>query len=441
MGWLPWAVAIMLALPCIAQNALRIDTITLVGNQVEIVVADDGTGATGYQIQGSSNLVGPWSPFGAVQNKAGTQTTLSTTRPVGDSFFFRVVGVVQSANPGDLDGDGLTKTFEENGNYSDPTKFDTDGDGFSDGQEFAYGTRPRNASDYPKLASLPAIEFASATESFVEGSATKYEITLNSSRFFSGPVAYRINTRSTVPASDYTLGGVAGTVNFSGTSGTIDVTFIDDFESKPTRILFLELTPVGFSAGYRVGGGSNHIVCLCENDCYWTGAINDGLLSRDVRLRIFRKTGQPSQVAFVAGNADGQNDIDAGASSQSTGIIPSAPVEVWPATAVQDTSMLFSATSPLLPVTVSTSRRFDGSRVKITEAALTRKLTISADAGVEAQLVDQKQSFVGRFTEEIRPVDPDKIYLNRTREGIAFFIKDLASPPEIEVVTIPTTAP
>lgn len=237
-------------------------------------------------------------------------------------------------------------------------------------------------------------------------------------------------------------------MSFSGSSASFDITFVDDFEIKPTRILYLELSPVTFSAGYRVGGASTHIVSLCDNDSYWSGVLKDDLLSRNVRLRILRKTGQASRISFVAGNSDGLTDIDGGQSSQSTGIVPSVPMDVWEATGVQDSLTDFSATSPSMPVAVSTLTRFDGSTVKITEEALTRTITITADPGLDGQLIqrevfagatlDHSSAFVGRFSETIAPADATKVYLNRSREGIALFIKDLISPPDIEVVTIPT---
>ncbi len=429
---------------------IRSNSISIANGQVSIVVTDHGSGSTGYRLESSGTLVGTWDPITATPAISGNQITFTVTKPSATKLFYRVVGTAATGTPtpGDADGDGLPDSVEGKDNYSEVLIFDTDMDGFSDGVEYANGTDPRIPSDFPKLANLPAIEFVSSTESFVEGSKTRYTVSLKSSGSFSGSVAYRVNARSTVPASDYSFSGGSGTASFSGSSASFDVTFVDDFEIKPTRILYLELSPVTFSAGYRVGGASTHIVSLCENDSYWSGVLKDHLLSRDVRLRILRKTGQASRISFVAGNSDGLTDIAGGQSSQSTGIVPSVPMDVWDATGVQDSSTAFSATSPSMPVAVSTLTRFDGSTVKITEEALTRRITITADPGLDGQLIQREvfagvtlahsSAFVGRFSETIAPADATKVYLNRSREGIALFIKDLISPPDIEVVTIPT---
>ena len=160
-------------------SRLKISESSVIGNQIRLVVTDRGSDATSYLLESSRSLVGQWVPAPNQSfTKFGDVVTLSATR-VGARNFYRVVGLVGTTT--DPDGDGLTSTFETAGwrilsvgplYTSDPTKSDTDSDGFSDGVEFSYGTNPRDPNSKPAQTTRPAIEFAAPLSSVTEGAVT-----------------------------------------------------------------------------------------------------------------------------------------------------------------------------------------------------------------------------------------------------------------------------
>ena len=55
----------------------------------------------------------------------------------------------------DLDGDGLADSWEEEGGIVDPTLLDTDGDGWTDGEEVFGFADPADESDHPYIGEWP----------------------------------------------------------------------------------------------------------------------------------------------------------------------------------------------------------------------------------------------------------------------------------------------
>ena len=325
------------------------------------IVFDDlkANTAVHFEAQHSDNIT-RWFPISgsSVADDPGMahRHILTAPEPSEMRKFYRVVRYTTTLD--DLDGDGLSNSFEATlGTLN--MDVDSDDDGFNDGIEWANGTDPDDADSILDLADLPAVEFVLANSHFVEGDALTHDVLLQVSGFFSGTVSYSIDAQSTIPGTDISP-ALSGSVSVNSSGGTINIPFIDDYEIKPSRFLVITLDSIPASTGYRLGGGAIHVVCLTDNDCFWNGALHDELFIRDFRLRILRKTGQPSLIAFVSGNSDGLIDLDEGLSSQSLGIIPSIPQEVWSATDVMDTSVRFRAVSPPMPVAVSSFPRFGG---------------------------------------------------------------------------------
>jgi hypothetical protein len=85
-----------------------------------------------------------------------TKTSGPLVLPTGEPEFPRCSGrdgsppeVVQPGGPVDSDGDGLTDADEVNLYGTDPYRWDTDLDGFGDGEEIKSCTSPRSPFSWP----------------------------------------------------------------------------------------------------------------------------------------------------------------------------------------------------------------------------------------------------------------------------------------------------
>ncbi|MGY8687591.1 MAG: thrombospondin type 3 repeat-containing protein, partial [Verrucomicrobiales bacterium] len=243
------------------------------------------------------------------------QATAEDYDPGGPRKFYRILGY--SSIPGiDSDADGLSDALEATlGTLIDES--DTDGDGSSDLEEFAYGTDPRNPNEFPNQSPLPAIAFTES-QSRINESAGTYTITVGVENPFSGDltVRYSIDPLSSAKApgdisSPASESPATETVQLTGGTATIEITLEDDLLVKPQRLLILDLEPDPSSTKtYRLGGRTTHIVILEDNDCYWSGLLKDDITERNFRLRMLRQ-GAFVQTDFVTGEAsDGAFKLD-----------------------------------------------------------------------------------------------------------------------------------
>lgn len=388
----------------------------------------------GFEVQYSEALQTWYEDFGASFAELG-DNRFRAEIPLDkvDGRFFQVVGIFLSEGL-DPDGDGLPTTYEEDPETpaTDPTRFDTDWDGYNDSMEISLGTDPVNPNSFPELADLPAVQFKESLSSFTEGEAPAHVIVIEFDEFFTGNVAYSISENSTaVSGEDFPV--LSGTLLVNGTEATIEVPFVDDRVIDDVRTLLIELSvepPPG--SFYRRAGRAFHMVVLYDNDAYWTGVAKDANSERLFRLRILRQTGATSQIEFVAGAADGLADIDGGQSSQSSGFIPDTSEGVWEATGVVDTPEAFRAVSPELPVAAAAYNGFS-----FVNGSLIRVITLEADDAALDQAIGPGPRIIGVFTEDVSLDDPSKTYLNRTNTGVFSLIRDVPVMPFQESPFLP----
>lgn len=405
---LPAAVIALALTDSASAQSLKVTGLTQAGNQVTITIQNTGN-STGYRLEGSPSMAsGTWNPvagatFAPVAGQAGFFRT-TVTRTVPGKLFYRVVGLTSVITAEDSDGDGLTNTFEA-AQGTNPNLSDTDGDGFSDGQEFSYGTNPLLASSKPVLATKPAVQFADQVSTGTEGSPFTVQITLD--KPYTGPVKYAVvPENSTATATgDFTAPG--GTVNVSGTTATIPLTWNDDLILKTDRMLALDIVALG-TDGYRTGGRSRHVIRLVENDAWWNGVCADTYAQRNFRLKLARNAAG-LQVTFGSGPGNDGLPLLAGEtagnqSSLSEGIVP---LGTFPGTVQFDTSAHFKITSP--PMSVAAS----GITGPVTDMKRTIILESLPGAGSNDSI--RPLQVIGRYTETLTSVTAP--HLNRSFTG------------------------
>ena len=226
---------------------IEVTDFRIVGGQVRMEVTDHTGSPEVPRVQSSTNLEQWPKDFGAViDHDANGPDRHVITIPVdtADPKFFRVLGL--NFGPGvDPDGDGLPTDYENNStpdSNPDPLLFDTDDDGYNDGREIALGTDPTDPEDYPKLDGLPAVEFTAPISAFTEGTASEHSVPLQFDQAYTGNVYYTVNVLSTATGpTDFVP--LSGSVFVNGTSGSIDISFVDDLIIRKERLLIIDLNP------------------------------------------------------------------------------------------------------------------------------------------------------------------------------------------------------
>jgi hypothetical protein len=345
-----------LGVPLFGQGVVKLTGLSQLGSNITLTLQNTAslppTGtASGFRLESSPNLTpGSWAPVAAQFSTLGAgrfQTTI--TRPPGfTKLFYRIVGVLGTAD--DPDGDGLSTSFEQNILGTSATLFDSDFDGFSDGQEFAYGSDPFEASIHPVFVSKPTVNFIHANSAATEGTSP-HQVQILFDRNYSGTVNYSIGSLSTAVAGvDYAP--VAGSLTMNSNSAFIPITLLDNATVNGQRVLIINLQLAG--ENYFVGGRGSHAVLLSDNDAWWTGTLIPA--SGEVGGRIFRLkvTRQGATTTAVFGAGSGQDGLPipvvaggVGTSSISAGLIPAGQ---WAGTVNAATAARFSVDSPVLAV-------------------------------------------------------------------------------------------
>jgi hypothetical protein len=291
--------------------------------------------------------------------------------------------------------------------------FDTDGDGFSDGQEYALGSNPLLNHVRPVLATKPAVEFVELTATGTEGSPHSAQITFD--KPFTGAVKYVVVPGNSTATSPEDFAALSGTVNVNGTSAGIPITWMDDTTLKGDRMLALDIVALG-TDGYRTGGRSRHIIRLEENDWYWNGAAQDTYAQRNFRIRL-TNNGAGSQVAFVAGAGnDGLPPaIPGDSTSQTEGLVPAG---VFAGTVQFNTATRFRVTSPPMPVAAS---GITGPLVD-----MTRTLVLDAQPASGSFHEVTATRIAGTYTETLASASAP--HLNRTITGMFVIAREIPTP-------------
>ncbi|MGD1978381.1 MAG: thrombospondin type 3 repeat-containing protein [Akkermansiaceae bacterium] len=422
-----------------ASSALQavpvITSITTTDNEVTLIVQDDGTFQQ-FELQASLNLeAGTWGPIQDIASIPLGQNRyrLVVPRSAANKEFYRVIGRFLGSEL-DLDGDGLDNDRETNILGTDPNRFDTDSDGFSDATEVALGTDPLDLNSFPELAGLPAIDFEEPISSTEEGNGT-HSITLKATQPFTGQVYLSVNERSSaVQGEDYA--NVPTSVMMSGDTLTFEINILDDLNIRPSRQLILDLSTNPPGGAYRAGGSVTHTINIADNDAYWFGTLRDNLTERTFRLCVVQNA-TTTQASFVSGQSDGLPTPDGGASSLSTGLIPDKDLdgetqEIWPVDAI---------TFQLEPENFSLSiTRLPSLNNGIITERLVRSLTLNANpATVPGQSV-RNLSILGSYTEVISHADnpEETTYLNRILNGTFSLIREVAAAPAVNSPYDPT---
>ncbi len=424
--------SLVLCSPLAAQT-LSVTSLTPAGNQLTITVRNTGT-ATSFQLQGSATMTASsWGPvtatFAPVAGQPGFfRTTIN--RPAAGRFFYRVIGLSGTAE--DPDGDGLASAFEIATTNTNPNLSDSDGDGFDDGTEFALGTNPNLSSRRPSQGSLAAVEFDTPLSEATEGGAA-HTIRIVSAPPFTGTIHYSINPRSIASApSDFQA--LSGTVSMVNGVAILSITLTDDLIIKPDRLVFIDIDKNPPGNAYRPAGATTHVLRLCDNDKYWSGALLSNFGGRPIRMRIL-KNSTSTQMAFVSGSSNGLPRTEAaGTNAQSTGVIPitnlaNQPQEVWPASsAVFTPGSLFSANVSNLRVIESTI---------IDNEPLKRSLQLTAQTSNSSHRITDAL-VLGQYTEAVtHATNPAVTFLDRTVTGSFVLRPDLPADPVLESAFAP----
>ena len=408
------ALALLAAPVAVSAQTLKVSSFARSGDQLRLTIEDSGS-STSYELQGSPAMAaGTWStvtaPYTAVSARSGYFTIPATA---GGARFFRVIAYSGTAD--DTDGDGLANSYETGFKHTNPNIFDTDSDGFGDGQEVVYGTDPLNSASKPVFSAKPAVEFAELVGNAVEGGTQTVKLVFD--RPFSGPVKYRVVTdNSTVTPADYAP--LEGVTQVSGTEGAIVVRWTDDWELKPDRMLALDVV-AGESDPYRTGGRSRHIIRLAGNDAWWTGSAADAYAQRNFRVKLARNAAG-LQASFGAGPVhDGlpllTGEAAADRTSQTEGLIPAG---TFAATVRFDTATRFEITSPPMPLPAGGLAGAAGQ--------LTRTVTLESNpAGNPAHFMEPAR-IIGSYTERLESVASP--HLNRVFTGVFVILRDLPTP-------------
>jgi hypothetical protein len=365
---------VLLSGPVLGQGIIAVTNIThFPGGVVTLTVQNKASFppsgyATAFVLQGSTNLApGAWktvaATFSAPTGPVGFQTVTTTTTNLLDGqskCFYRVIGILGTAD--DLDGDGLSNAFETNVTGTDPNLYDSDFDGFSDGQEYGYGTNPNIATSKPVFVTgIPTARFLLADSTATEGTSP-HLVQVVFDQAFTGTLNYAINPlSSTVAGTDYTLGGSPGATNgalaVSGTSAFIPITLVDDTNTSGQRSIVLDLKLNG--EAYFVGGRSSHVILLNDNDAWWTGTLapaSGEAANRSFRMKIIHQNATVSAVFGAGAGQDGlpipEVTAGGGAPAIATTSLSASlvPVGTWPATGVADGATRFHAESPVFTI-------------------------------------------------------------------------------------------
>lgn len=338
-------------------QSLKVTGLSQSGNQITITVQNTGA-STSFRLEGSSTMTaGSWNAvagatFTPVAGQSGFhRTTITRTAP--GKLFYRVVGL--SGTEDDFDGDGLSNSFEGTlGTKSDD--YDTDRDGFSDGQEYGFGTNPLLDTSRPVFTDKATVNFAALNSTATEGTA--HSIPVQFDRPFTGTVNYSVNALTTVTAGT-DFNALSGTLAFSNaTTANIPLSLIDDISVSGQRALILDLKLNGNN--YFIGGQPSHIVLINDNDAWWTGTLipaSGESASQTFRVKI---THQGANTAASFGAGTGSDGLPVPAVTASPAGAPAitgtsvseavVPKGSWPATLIADTASRFSISSPNLPV-------------------------------------------------------------------------------------------
>ncbi len=370
LGLIPFAVIV----PSRGAELEVISLARLADGRIRVVVEDAAAASNEYRFLFSDDPAGPWGePAGVAVNdlSAGrVQLTAPATSAVRQ--FFRVVGLSGTAD--DPDGDGLASSFEDGQTGTDPFAFDTDADGFGDGIEFALGTDPNDAADFPSRSSLPSVEFVELVSAAAEGGGTQ-AIELAISPPFTGTVQYAVHSSSTaLEGADFLA--LSGSVSVSGGSASIPITPVDNAQIDAARTVVIDLLP---GAGYRTGGASRHVVRLEENDACWSGSLGADFQQRDLCVELIRSPAGTTATFVTEGGAV---DVE--------GLIPAGR---HPATVTADTPGEFGLILNMAGQPVSSQLFGSG-------LAVTRSLTFSADPPTPGHLISEIQ-IAGTWTEEL----------------------------------------
>jgi len=320
---------------------------------VTLTFQDDGS-ANQFTLQKNLGLDLPnWSNAAnaTLTSLGGGRYTFAVPRTAADKQFYRILSSLIVGTALDPDGDGLS-TDHEAILRTNPGLFDTDGDGFSDGIEFAAGTDPTDPLSRLNNGLPPIVQFSASVVEANEGQP--YQLQLTVDRPFTGTVSYTVHVRSTATApSDYTA--LSGAVSVNGTSATIPIAWVNDLEMQPERILFLQLTSPP-SKNYQPGAISFVSIRVVDNDAWWSGQLAgspDGgangisYTQRSFRVKLAANASTRTAVFAAGAGNDGMpiptGETQSTASSQSEGVIPAG---VWPGTVTANNSLGFHIASP-----------------------------------------------------------------------------------------------
>ncbi len=437
-------------LPLLVGSLQGQGTVTITGLKPlggSVTITNRNTGANlsaAFQLVGSPTLEsGTWAPlpalFAPLAGSPGYFTTTIPQTPGVDRYFYRVLGY--AANAGDLDGDGLADLYETNVLLTNPALFDSDGDGFSDGQELAYGSDPLNPASKPVFVQHPTVNFVLANTAATEG-AGPHQMQIVFDRPYNGTVNYAVNSLgNTTAGTDFTLGGspnaTTGSVTMNGTSAFIPLTVINDSIVGGQRVVIIDLKLNGES--YFIGGRGSHAVLLEDNDSWWTGSLIPA--SGEIGGRIFRlkiaRHGAGTTAIFGAGAgqdglpvpvvASGGGGPPIGITSISSSLIPTGS---WPATVNSDSAVRFSVDSPQLSVPAGSL---------LGNETIRRRLQLNAQpalngSGHPHQLAENR--YVGDYTETLSSSSGAQL---AAFPGTFILVRDLPAPLPVLSQLVPPT--
>lgn len=399
-----------------AQSDLRIQELTFPEGQVRLVVGHPLAGSTNFVLQQITALTNAWAtvPNASARSLGFGVVELLAPHPATPEGFFRICGLVSA---GDADGDGLPDAIEITLG-TDPRRIDTDADGFSDGVEVAFGSNPLNRNSVPSVTTLPRAGFVDAVSTAAEG-AGSHRVNIRFDKPFFGTLKYAVLPESTATApTDFA--SLSGSVTVAGTNAVITLSWVNNTNISPTRLIFLQITN-GPADLYARGGQTRHTIVLSDNDGWWNGLLQDKYAERNFRIKMLR--GANSQIIFAAGG--GQDGLPVLASepanarsSQSEGIVP---IGSWTGTVVSDTPNHFKIVSPPLP---AASGGLFGAGT-----GLTRTLTLEVlpAPGKFHEIIPAR--YIGTYTEVLAL--PGSNYLGCTNTGTFVLAQDVPTAPNV----------